>query len=218
MTLEAKFLVEPAEAGVLACGFIVRAAGRRALLLRPFRPRPGDPRAVRREPVVERDQARRRVGQAGRPMAHRRLQATGDTLRVSLNGKLLYEAKDAAFAPRPDRLLRQPGHGPCQGHRRPRQGREGRGKFVVPPPLFVYVCKDAGAGAYEAFPDVCRLSDGRLMSVFYAGYGHVALPNAQLPKGGRICYCTSATKAARGATPRRFTTAPTTTAIRRSSN
>jgi len=57
---------------------------------------------------------------------------------------------------------------------------------------FVYVCQDAGAGGYEAFPDVCRLADGRLMAVFYAGYGHVALPNESLPKGGRICYCLSA--------------------------
>lgn len=58
-------------------------------------------------------------------------------------------------------------------------------------PPFVYVCRDAGAGAYEAFPDVCRLADGRLMCAFYAGYGHVALPNEQLPRGGRIGYCTS---------------------------
>lgn len=56
---------------------------------------------------------------------------------------------------------------------------------------YILVCEDAGAGGYEAFPDVCRLRDGRLMCVFYAGYGHVALPNAQLPRGGRICYCTS---------------------------
>lgn len=56
---------------------------------------------------------------------------------------------------------------------------------------FVYVCRDAGAGAYEAFPDVCRLKDGRLMCVFYAGYGHVALPNEKLPKGGRVSFCTS---------------------------
>jgi sialidase-1 len=56
---------------------------------------------------------------------------------------------------------------------------------------FVYVCRDAGAGGYEAFPDVCRLSDGRLMAVFYAGYGHVSMPNDQLPKGGRICCSTS---------------------------
>ena len=60
-----------------------------------------------------------------------------------------------------------------------------------PEGMFVYVCQDAGAGAYEAFPDVCRLDDGRLMCVFYAGYGHVAMPNDQLPKGGRVAYCLS---------------------------
>jgi hypothetical protein len=59
------------------------------------------------------------------------------------------------------------------------------------PPGFRYVCRDAGAGGYEAFPDVCRLADGRLMCVFYAGYGHVALPNEKLPRGGRISVCTS---------------------------
>jgi len=56
---------------------------------------------------------------------------------------------------------------------------------------FVYVCRDAGAGGYEAFPDVCRLRDGRLMAVFYAGYGHVSLPDERLPRGGRIGYCLS---------------------------
>jgi sialidase-1 len=56
---------------------------------------------------------------------------------------------------------------------------------------FVYICRDAGAGGYEAFPDVCRLTDGRLMAVFYAGYGHVSLPNKQWPKGGRVCYSLS---------------------------
>lgn len=61
----------------------------------------------------------------------------------------------------------------------------------VPGEDYVIVCADAGAGAYEAFPDVCRLADGRLMAVFYAGYGHVALPNDKLPRGGRISYCTS---------------------------
>jgi sialidase-1 len=51
---------------------------------------------------------------------------------------------------------------------------------------FTYVCRDGGAGGYEAFPDVCRLADGRLMAVFYAGYDHVSLPTAKWPKGGRI--------------------------------
>ena len=52
---------------------------------------------------------------------------------------------------------------------------------------FVYVTHDGGAGGYEAFPDVCRLKDGRLLCVFYDGYGHIAWPNANIFKtGGRI--------------------------------
>ncbi|MDH7494003.1 MAG: sialidase family protein [Candidatus Saccharicenans sp.] len=56
---------------------------------------------------------------------------------------------------------------------------------------FVYVCQEAGAGSYEAFPDVTRLKDGRLMVVFYAGYDHVSLPDKDHPLGGRICYVLS---------------------------
>jgi hypothetical protein len=69
---------------------------------------------------------------------------------------------------------------------------------IVPAPdagaqqTWVTVCADAGAGGYEAFPDVCRLADGRLLAVFYAGYGHVSLPTEALPNGGRISYCISA--------------------------
>jgi len=51
---------------------------------------------------------------------------------------------------------------------------------------FVYVCQDAGNGGYEAFPDVARLADGRLMCVFYDGWEHVSLPNDAHPNGGRI--------------------------------
>jgi len=56
---------------------------------------------------------------------------------------------------------------------------------------FVHVCTNGGAGGYEAFPDVCRLNDGRLMCVFYAGYGHISFPNADWPMGSRISYCVS---------------------------
>ncbi len=67
----------------------------------------------------------------------------------------------------------------------------GQASLDLSPEDFVYVCRDAGAGGYEAFPDVCRLRDGRLMAVFYAGYGHVSLPDERLPRGGRICFCLS---------------------------
>jgi Neuraminidase (sialidase) len=48
------------------------------------------------------------------------------------------------------------------------------------------VCSGEAAGAYAAFPDVCRLSNGDPFCVFYSGYGHVSTPNTKWPKGGRI--------------------------------
>jgi hypothetical protein len=49
------------------------------------------------------------------------------------------------------------------------------------------IVTDAGAGGYQAFPDICRLRNGELFCVFYAGTGHVSHPSDKLPKGGRIC-------------------------------
>jgi len=191
VTLRAKFLVEPAEKGVLACGFVVRAQDAVTYYYVHF------DRAqailVRSDENVSWNEIKRVSGLA-KPAGQwhtGELQAQGDTLKVSLNGKLLYEAKDPAL--QRGRI----GFYANQGLARVKDivvagtARPAQGELRVPPPRFVYVCRDAGAGAYEAFPDVCRLSDGRLMAVFYAGYGHVAMPNEQLPKGGRICFCTS---------------------------
>jgi hypothetical protein len=58
-------------------------------------------------------------------------------------------------------------------------------------PHVVRITDDAGAGGYEAFPDVTRLRNGDLYCVFYAGYGHVSVPNDRLPKGGRVCWMRS---------------------------
>ena len=70
---------------------------------------------------------------------------------------------------------------------------------VVSSENFVTVCSDAGAGGYEAFPDVCRMPDGELLCVFYAGFHHVSLPAygpkgklpAEAPNAGRICLARS---------------------------
>lgn len=58
------------------------------------------------------------------------------------------------------------------------------------PPYKVISIGEA-AGTYQAFPDVCRLRNGDLMVVFYAGYGHVSLPSEQFPRGGRVSYVRS---------------------------
>ena len=192
VTLRAKFFVEPAERGVLACGFVVRAQDARTYYYVHF----DRAQAI----LVRSDQSQswneiRRVGGLDKPAGtwHTgELQAAGDTLRVSLNGKVLYEAKNENLHRGRIGFYANQGRAHVKEITITGSAQRAEDEFVVPPPLFTYVCQDAGAGGYEAFPDVCRLSDGRLMAVFYAGYGHVAMPNEQLPKGGRICYCTSA--------------------------
>ena len=62
---------------------------------------------------------------------------------------------------------------------------------VSPADFYNIVCSDAGAGTYEAFPDVCLTKSGELLCVFYAGYGHVSHPNEKLPRGARIAMCRS---------------------------
>jgi hypothetical protein len=54
-------------------------------------------------------------------------------------------------------------------------------------PGYRIISRGEVAGTYQAFPDICRLKNGDLLCVFYAGYGHVSLPKADWPKGGRIC-------------------------------
>lgn len=118
----------------------------------------------------------------------------GTKISVYFTGKLLYEANDPKLK---DGLV---GFYASQtiGHIKDivvtgtTVEPERKWSFTSRPRSWIHVCTDAGAGAYEAFPDVCRMADGRLICVFYAGYGHVAMPSEKLPRGGRISYCTSA--------------------------
>ncbi len=59
------------------------------------------------------------------------------------------------------------------------------------PPAPKVISRGEAAGTYQAFTDICRLKNGDLFCVFYAGYGHVSLPQPDFPKGGRICYVRS---------------------------
>ncbi len=49
------------------------------------------------------------------------------------------------------------------------------------------ISRGQAAGSYQAFPDACRMLNGDIIAVFYAGYGHVSVPTDEWPKGGRIC-------------------------------
>ncbi|MBL8850237.1 MAG: exo-alpha-sialidase, partial [Planctomycetaceae bacterium] len=113
------------------------------------------------------------------------------TFTVSLNDALLYEATDPTLKRGRIGFYGSQGLVHVRSIEIDGTPLTPQAEFSIPKPDYAIVCDDAGAGAYEAFPDVCRLNDGRLMCVFYAGYGHIALPTAQLPRGGRVSYCTS---------------------------
>lgn len=66
---------------------------------------------------------------------------------------------------------------------------------------FTYVVTNGGGGGYEAFPDVTRLQDGRLMCAFYEGYSHISPPTTAYPNGGRILYATSSDEGASWSAP-----------------
>ena len=112
-------------------------------------------------------------------------------IEVYLNGKLITSVKDATFK---GGVIGVRGG---QGHVRFRNLRaEGTPFKLARPwravaPQYQIVCEDAGAGSYEAFPDIVKLRNGDLLCVFYSGYSHVALPNERLPKGGLIAACRS---------------------------
>jgi hypothetical protein len=63
------------------------------------------------------------------------------------------------------------------------------------PSRHVVVSEDAGAGGYQAFPDVHLRPGGEMLCVFYAGFDHVSLPGfapggklpPECPKCGRVC-------------------------------
>lgn len=49
------------------------------------------------------------------------------------------------------------------------------------------ISKGGDAGEYQAFPDACRLKNGDILAVFYAGDEHVTKQSEKYPNAGRIC-------------------------------
>ncbi|HOX38905.1 MAG TPA: exo-alpha-sialidase [Candidatus Brocadiia bacterium] len=116
------------------------------------------------------------------------LEARGTKCVVHLDGRKIFEVEMKAESP-----VGLPGVYTSQGkvefrnitvHGNAEQMKE---EWKMDPKLYKIICDDAGAGGYQAFPDVCRAANGDLIAVYYAGYGHVSVANDRLPKAGRIC-------------------------------
>ena len=189
VTLEVTFRVEPVGTGVRAVGLIFGSTDgltyhlvhidRTSAILCHSTPEKSWNELKRRRTTRQEDGA----------WYTARVETAGSQIKVYFGGTLLYVVKSDAL--KPGLVGVYSGQGRAFVRRVTATGK--RARLPVPwkmrerPKHYVMVCEDAGAGAYEAFPDVCRLADGRLLAVFYAGYGHVARPNKDLPKGGRVC-------------------------------
>ncbi len=115
------------------------------------------------------------------------LTCRGPDIKVSLDDQPVLAARDESLSS--GRI----GLGTSQGRVAFRKLKIDGEPLADAPPLadeslpYQVISRGEAAGPYQAFPDVCRLPNGDLLCVFYAGYGHVSLPNDQWPRGGRIC-------------------------------
>lgn len=188
-----EFLISPDGEGVKAPGIIYRAVDQDSYYYLHFDLKNSQVVWVRSAPGKEWTDARRhRCGdlKAGQWQTAR-VVCRGDTHEVTLDGKLLFTEKDATLGQ--GRLALRTGQGRIAFRNLAVSGTEvpSAKPFTVQVAPYTTVCSDAGAGAYEAFPDVCLTRAGELLCVFYAGYSHVSVPNAKLPQGARIALCRS---------------------------
>lgn len=185
LTLTAKFLVEPASEGVLACGFVFRGNDDRTYYSVHF---------DRTQAILFRSSIQnswheiQRVRGLEKPAGdwhQASVSALENKIRVTLNEKLLFEASDNNLSQGHIGFYANQGIAHVKDILVSGSAQPSAKEFTRTEPLR-FVVEDAGAGGYEAFPDVCRLKDGRLMCVYYSGYAHVSLPDSQHPRGGRI--------------------------------
>ena len=192
VTVSVRFRILSEGSGVRAAGIVFRSvsAGReywahfdsknqQLLLQRQVEPTPGNERDITRVPL--------KITQGEWHEA--RVECTGPHIAISLDGHVVLEADDQTF------LAGKVGLRAGQGHVLFDDFRatgtpvklDKEWKMVRMSHKYQVICRDGGAGGYEAFPDVVRLKNGDLLCVFYAGYGHVSLPNDKLPRGARVC-------------------------------
>lgn len=188
-----EYFVHPVGDGVRAPGLVYRAADQDNYYYVHFDVKNSQIVWVRSGPGKEWTEARRHPStelKAGQWQTVR-VVCKADEHQVYLDGKLLFTEKDATIT---DGVLGLRAGQAKVGFRNLNFAGTAATldkPFKVQQAPYSVVCSDAGAGAYEAFPDLCLTKAGELLCVFYAGYGHVSVPNEKLPKGARIAMCRS---------------------------
>ncbi len=187
------YYIHPVGEGVRAPGIIYRAADQYTYYYIHFDLANSQVVWVRSAPGNEWTEARRHrpIEMKAEQWQTVRVKCQGDTHEVYLDGELLFTETDDTL--KQGVIGLRAGQGKISFRNLSLDGTRAEmdPPFKLVPPKYITVCSDAGTGAYEAFPDVCRTKTGDLLCVFYAGYGHVSVPNEALPNGARISMCRS---------------------------
>ena len=190
VTVEARFFIHDSGAGVRAPGLIYRAASEDRFYYVHYDSKNSQVVWVREEPGLgwtAENTRRHRVTIAPEQWHTARAQVEGATHHIYLDGEELFTVEDDKIPAGVVGLRAGQGDISFDDFTATGTSAELEEEFTVTRIPFTTVCEDAGAGAYEAFPDVCRTTAGELLVVFYAGYGHVSFPRDDLPNGARIC-------------------------------
>ena len=189
-TLDFEFNVKPVGSGVRAAATCFRATGTFTYYWLHLDTKNDNVILVRSTPSKTWNEIRRRACPLDDDTWY---QATvvcrGPEISVSINGRQVLKARDTVLA------AGHIGFGTSQGRVRFRNVQIRGAVQDQSEPLadeqaqvpYKIISRGEAAGSYQAFPDACRLANGDIIAVFYAGYGHVSLPNDAWPAGGRIC-------------------------------
>lgn len=188
-----EFLIHPDGEGVKAPGLVYRAQDQETYYYIHFDLKNSQVVWVRSAAAKEWTDARRHkeTGLKAGVWQTARVACTGAQHQVYLDGRLLFSETDDTLKGGVTALRTGQGKVAFRNLRLDGTPFALAAPFQVRVAPYSVVCSDAGAGAYEAFPDVCRTTSGELLCVFYAGYGHVSVPTERLPRGARIALCRS---------------------------
>ncbi len=190
VTVEARFFSRAVGNGVRAAGLVYRAADEENGYYIHFDSKYKQVVFVRLEPgggwTAENTHRHRGVTIAPDQWHTARVEVVGATHKVYLDGEFLFEVEDDKIPAGVVGLRVGQGDVSFDDFKAVGVPVALEEEFTVTKVPYMTVCEDAGTGAYEAFPDICRTPDGELLVVFYAGYSHVSFPTEDLPLGARI--------------------------------
>ncbi len=188
--------------GVRAAAILFRATGTKSFYWLHLDSNNKNAIFTKCSPEVEHAEILRRPIKIQQDTWHKvRIECRGSNMVAFLDDTQIFEAQDSTLT------AGRIGVGTSQGAAAFRNIQVEGTQVANPEPLknertlHQIISKGELAGPYQAFPDACRLPNGDILAVFYAGFSHISLPNDKWPRGGRICQVRSKDEGATWSTP-----------------